>query len=152
MSEWVYDLHSGSVMAAKLVTLVHLLSTIFTIVVSVGVAILHTHGIVALHGAVLVVALLYHHWPEINKQPLGKPDVSSVSVESVSPRAARCAEHSVADKRLLPGSEQEPELISIINNGLVISVLQTQSEKEYSASARARDCVVPLLHSLVLPV
>ena len=58
MSEWVYDLHSASAMAAKLVTSVHLLSTIFTIVVSVGVAILHTHGIVALHGAVLVVAVL----------------------------------------------------------------------------------------------
>ena len=58
ISEWVYDLHSASDMAAKLVTLVHLLSTIFTIVVSVGVAILHAHGIVALHGVVLVVALL----------------------------------------------------------------------------------------------
>tara|TARA_B110000090_G_C13146831_1_gene356012 strand:+ start:85 stop:462 length:378 start_codon:yes stop_codon:yes gene_type:complete len=125
-------------MAAKLVTSVHLLSTIFTIVVSVGVAILHTHGIVALHGAVLVVALLYHHWPEINKQPLGKPDVSSVSVESVSPRAARCAEHSVADKRLLP--EQEPELISIIKNGLLVSVLQTH-DKPLTES-----------HSLLLPV
>ena len=58
MSEWVYDLHSGSVMAAKLVTLVHLLSTIFTIVVSVGVVILHAHGEVALHNAGLVVAVL----------------------------------------------------------------------------------------------
>jgi len=128
MSEWVYDLHSASAMAVKPVTSVHLLSTIFTIVVSVGVVILHAHGIVVLHGMVLVVALLYHPWPAIIKQPLGTLDVSSVSVESVSSRAARCAEHSVADKRLLPGSEQEPELISIIKNGLLVSVLQTHDK------------------------
>ena len=58
MSEWVYDLHSAFAMAVKPVTSVHLLSTIFTIVVSVGVVILHAHGEVALHNAGLVVAVL----------------------------------------------------------------------------------------------
>ena len=56
--ECVYDEHSAAVMVAKLVTSVHEFPTTFTKVFWGGAAILHTHGVVALHEAEMVVALL----------------------------------------------------------------------------------------------
>ena len=122
----MYDEHSAAVMVAKLVTSVHEFPTTFTKVFWGGAVILHTHGVVALHEAELVVSLLYCQLPPDNIQPLGSV-VASTCFANTSPRAAACAEHSVSDKMVLPESVQEPAFVSVIKNGIGTVVLHAHA-------------------------